>query len=87
MYNKLSLGQEQRIISICKLMMEQNINEIKCICDDTLNYTIGAYKEYFKIRVENTVKEGIAWIDYCDFYRISFDDFELEYLNSTNDLS
>lgn len=87
MYNKLSLEQEQRIIKICKLMMDQNIHEMTCICDDNLDYSIGAYKEYFEIRVKNQVQEGIAWIDYCDFYKISYDDFELEYLNSSNDFS
>lgn len=87
MYNKLSLEQEQRIIKICELMLQQKINEMTCICDDNLNYSIGSYEEYFAIRVKKQVQEGIAFIDYCDFYKLSCDDFELEYLNSTNDFS
>lgn len=86
-YNELDHSQEDRIILMCRFMQEQGMHEMTCICKDNLDYSIGAYNKYFEIRVRKQVKEGIAFIDYCDFYKILYDDFELEYINSSNDFA
>lgn len=86
-YNELDHSQENRIISICRFMQEQGLNEITCICKDNLDYSVGAYNKYFEIRVKKTIQEGIAWIDYCDFYKIDYNDFELEYISSKQDFA
>jgi hypothetical protein len=73
--------QEQHLISICKLVQQQNIITLECECHENIHYYFALMDNYIEVCVKQQKKKGTMYIDYKEFYHVDYEKFEMKYID------